>query len=79
VNGVDVEPTIKANSQDITYIYNDGLLNTSNDTLNNAANLQALSTLTETNSTNIANLQTSLVNQINHKNRYIKVEINKKD
>ena len=64
VNGVDVAPTIQANSQDISYIYNDGLVNTSNDTLNNANNLESISTLTQTNSTNIANLQTGLNNQI---------------
>lgn len=64
VNGVDVAPTIENNSTDISYIYNDGLLTQSNDTLNNATNTKSLSALTETNSQLITNLQTALNNQI---------------
>jgi len=60
VNGVDVSTTINANTSDITYIYNDGLMGTSQSSLNNAKITEAMSALTQANTQDIAKIQTSL-------------------
>ena len=60
VNGVDVAPTINTNSQDISYIYNEALINTSNDILSTAKITEAVSSLTQTNTQDIKAIKTSL-------------------
>ena len=60
VNGVDVAPTINTNSQDINYIYNEALINTSNDILSTAKITEAVSSLTQTNTQDIKAIKTSL-------------------
>jgi len=60
VNGVDVAPNINANTSDISYIFNDGLMGTSQSTLNNAKITEAMSALTQANAQNIQQIQTAL-------------------
>ena len=64
VNGVDVDQTLTNNSTDISYIYNDGLMGTSQSTLNNAKITEAISSLTQANAQDIAQLQITLNEQI---------------
>ena len=72
VNGVDVAPSINTNSQDINYIYNEALINASNDELNTAKITEAVSSLTQTNTQDIKAIKTSLKEHIdNVKNNYI--------
>ena len=72
VNGVDVAPSINTNSQDINYIYNEALINASNDVLNTAKITEAVSSLTQTNTQDIKAIKTSLKEHIdNVKNNYI--------
>ena len=65
VNGVDVAPSINSNTNDIGYIYNGALINTSAGTLNNAQITEAISSLTETNTQDIATIKTTLQETIN--------------
>jgi hypothetical protein len=60
VNGVDVAPTLNTNTQDISYIYNEALINTSNDILSTAKITEAVSSLTQTNTQDIKAIKTSL-------------------
>ena len=60
VNGVDVAPTLTTNTSDISYIFNDGLMGTSQSTLNNAKITEAMSALTQANAQNIQQIQTTL-------------------
>ena len=72
VNGVDVAPTLNTNTQDISYIYNEALINTSNDILSTAKITEAVSSLTQTNTQDIKAIKTSLKEHIdNVKNNYI--------
>ena len=72
VNGVDVAPTLNTNTQDISYIYNEALINTSNDILSTAKITEAVSSLTQTNTQDIKAIKTSLKEHIdNVKNNYL--------
>jgi hypothetical protein len=60
VNGVDVAPSINTHTTDISYIYNEALINASNDVLNTAKITEAVSSLTQTNTQDIKAIKTSL-------------------
>jgi hypothetical protein len=60
VNGVDVGPSINTHTQDISYIYNEALINTSNDILSTTKITEAVSSLTQTNTQDIKAIKTSL-------------------